>query len=90
MNSSIHGGLVKFLVFLGVIWSFYGACKEFYNIAWGTGNWLGEFSLKWMVVFLLFEKNRKGCSALKFLSCSINETNQQKRRNYTGCLPTFL
>ena len=54
MNSSIHGGLVKFLVFLGVIWSFYGACKEFYNIAWGTGNWLGEFSLKWMLVFLLF------------------------------------
>src|SRR5688572_27529882 len=54
MNSSIHGGLVKFLVFLGLIWSFYGACKEVYNIAWGTGNWVGEFSLKWMLVFLLF------------------------------------
>ena len=54
MNSSIRGGLVKFFVFIGMTWVLYGACKEFYNIAWGTGNWIGEFSLKWMLAFLLF------------------------------------
>ena len=27
---------------------------EFYNIAWGTGNWLGEFSLKWGLLFAVF------------------------------------
>ena len=30
------------------------ACLEFYAIAWGTGNWLGEFSLKWGVTFVAF------------------------------------
>jgi len=27
---------------------------EFYNITWGTGVWLGQFSLKWGVAFFLF------------------------------------
>ncbi len=54
MNNSIHGGLVKFFVFTGIIWLLYGACTEFYNIAWGTGNWIGQFSPKWMLAFLLF------------------------------------
>lgn len=31
------------------------ASLEFYNITWGTGEWLGEFSLKWFAAFLLFE-----------------------------------
>ncbi len=31
------------------------ASLEFYNITWGTGEWLGEFSLKWFVAFVLFE-----------------------------------
>ena len=31
------------------------ASLEFYNITWGTGEWLGEFSLKWFVAFILFE-----------------------------------
>ena len=30
------------------------ACIEFYNIAWGTGIWLGEFSLKWGLGFFGF------------------------------------
>jgi len=30
------------------------ACIQFYNIAWGTGAWLGEFSLKWGLGFLGF------------------------------------
>ena len=28
------------------------ACIEFYEIAWGTGIWLGEFSFKWGLGFL--------------------------------------
>lgn len=32
----------------------YFACVEFYAIAWGTGSWLGEFSLKWALAFFLF------------------------------------
>ena len=31
------------------------ASLEFYNITWGTGEWLGEFSFKWFVAFVLFE-----------------------------------
>jgi hypothetical protein len=30
------------------------ACIEFYAIAWGSGIWLGEFSLKWGVGFFAF------------------------------------
>ncbi len=30
------------------------ACIEFYLIAWGSGIWLGEFSLKWGIGFLAF------------------------------------
>lgn len=30
------------------------ASLEFYAIAWGTGVWLGEFSLKWFLGFTLF------------------------------------
>lgn len=32
----------------------YQASLEFYNIAWGTGRWWGEFSLLWFMLFLLF------------------------------------
>lgn len=27
---------------------------EFHKVAWGTGNWLGQFSFKWGVIFFLF------------------------------------
>ena len=30
------------------------ACVEFYTVAWGTGVWLGEFSLKWGLGFFGF------------------------------------
>ena len=30
------------------------ACGDFFNIAWGTGNWLGQFSSKWALAFFLF------------------------------------
>ncbi len=32
----------------------YGAVLEFYNVAWGTGHWVGEFSLRWGSLFLAF------------------------------------
>ena len=35
-------------------WGLYGACVEFYNITWGTGEWLGQFSMKWGFAFLAF------------------------------------
>jgi hypothetical protein len=31
------------------------ASLEFYNLTWGTGEWLGLFSLKWFLAFVLFE-----------------------------------
>jgi len=31
-----------------------GATLEFFQVAWGTGNQLGEFSFNWAVIFLLF------------------------------------
>jgi len=30
------------------------ASVDFYNVAWGTGNWWGDFSLKWGVGFFVF------------------------------------
>ena len=27
---------------------------EFWNITWGTGEWLGLFSFKWAMAFFLF------------------------------------
>lgn len=43
------------LLLLGlVVWVLSGACIEFYNIAWGTGEWLGQFSPKWALAFFLF------------------------------------
>jgi len=41
------------LLFLGA-WVLSGACTEFYNIAWGTGNWVGQFSFKWFLFFIIF------------------------------------
>ncbi len=32
----------------------YRACVEFFAIAWGTGNWLGEFSLSWAFFYYSF------------------------------------
>ena len=38
----------------GLGFVFTRACNEFYDIAWGTGVWLGEFSLKWGLFFFSF------------------------------------
>jgi hypothetical protein len=33
---------------------FFGAAGEFHAIAWGTGHWVGEFSVKWAGAFAVF------------------------------------
>ena len=43
---------VSVLLFLAYI--LIRSCIEFFNITWGTGLWLGEFSLKWGLVFFIF------------------------------------
>lgn len=54
MNDAIQKGLTKYFVLAGIVWLLCGADVEFYNISWGPGNWLGQFSLKWFLAFLFF------------------------------------
>jgi len=42
------------LILVGFAYILTRACLEFYEIAWGTGIWLGEFSLKWGIGFFAF------------------------------------
>ncbi len=44
----------KSILFLLITGMLAGASVEFYNVSWGTGTLLGEFSLKWGMAFLLF------------------------------------
>ncbi|MBT3413133.1 MAG: hypothetical protein HN560_08780 [Anaerolineae bacterium] len=48
-TNKIH--LAKSLLFGAITYSLFSTALEFYNIAWGTGNSLGDFSLKWGVLF---------------------------------------
>lgn len=41
-------------ILLAAAWVLVGAGVEFYQIAWGTGIWLGQFALTWFVAFILF------------------------------------
>lgn len=42
------------LLFAGFGYVLIRAAIEFYNVAWGSGVWWGEFSLKWGLSFLAF------------------------------------
>jgi hypothetical protein len=46
--------LRKILVFSLSMGLFSLSVVEFWNITWGTGEWLGQFSLKWGLAFFLF------------------------------------
>jgi hypothetical protein len=48
----LHLASTLLLVVFGYILT--RACIDFYNIAWGTGVWWGEFSLKWAAGFFVF------------------------------------
>jgi hypothetical protein len=53
----IKGGktdLWNVLLFLGLAVVLTGAGIEFFNIAWGTGVQLGQFSFRWALLFFLF------------------------------------
>lgn len=41
-------------LFLLAAWVLFSAGVELYNIAWGTGIWLGQFAPKWALAFTLF------------------------------------
>ncbi|MCE9646963.1 MAG: hypothetical protein K8S20_13260 [Chloroflexi bacterium] len=38
----------------GVAWVLWRACGEFYQIAWGSGVWIGEFSRTWLLLYCVF------------------------------------
>ncbi len=42
------------------IWLAIASEIAFYHIAWGTGAWLGEFSLRWAMLFALFTAGMAG------------------------------
>ncbi|MDO9300165.1 MAG: hypothetical protein Q7T89_02230 [Anaerolineales bacterium] len=44
----------RFLLFAFISYLMIQAVLEFQKIAWGTGRWWGEYSLKWGLVFILF------------------------------------
>ena len=43
-----------FLMLIALGYILVRACTEFYDVAWGSGTWLGEFSLKWGIGFFGF------------------------------------
>lgn len=43
-----------FLIIIGTFVLLFGAGWELYQVAWGTGEWLGEFSFKWFLLFAGF------------------------------------
>src|SRR5688500_8547865 len=45
---------VRILIVLLSGWVSYKAGAEFYQIAWGSGIWLGQFSFKWALAFFVF------------------------------------
>lgn len=44
----------RLLLLIAVVYLLVRAGMEFQQIAWGTGEWLGEFSLKWGIVFFIY------------------------------------
>lgn len=54
MKSAVASRLPGIILLLGEILILYGAASEFYNVASGTGAWVGQMSLKWALAFLLF------------------------------------
>jgi len=55
MNRPFSGNrIISVLVVMAFIVILCGACLELYNVSWGTGTILGEFSIKWFAIFLVF------------------------------------
>jgi len=53
-NKSWSEQLASILILVGFGYILIRACLEFYKVAWGSGIWWGEFSLKWGACFFAF------------------------------------
>jgi len=51
---SPRGGAGRLLLGVGILFVFYNAGLEFYQIAWGTGVWFGQLALTWACALILF------------------------------------
>ena len=59
MTNGIHNQVRSYrltipVILVGFAYILTRACLDFYKVAWGTGIWLGEFSLKWGIGFFVF------------------------------------
>ncbi len=45
---------IKIITVAIAVWVLVGACREFFYVAWGTGTAVGHFSLRWLVLFVLY------------------------------------
>jgi hypothetical protein len=54
MKALIEGGVSRVLLACGAAFLLGGAVQELYAVAWGTGSWYGEFSMKWGLAFGAF------------------------------------
>ena len=54
MKSAITSKLPAIALLAAEAIVLYEAATDFYNVAAGTGNWIGQFSLKWIMAFVLF------------------------------------
>jgi hypothetical protein len=53
-NRPLSFHLIRISVLLAAAYVLSGAAREVNRVAWGTGDWLGEYSLKWGIGFFLF------------------------------------
>ena len=89
---NIQGGktdLWKALFLLGLTGVLTGAGIEFFNIAWGTGVQLGQFSLKWALLFLLFVTGEIGCLGITALVTWNSQRNLQLHHFLAGLRQRF-
>jgi hypothetical protein len=54
MKSAMTSRLLAIALLAAAAIVLYGAAVDFYNVASGTGNWIGQLSLKWAAAFALF------------------------------------
>jgi hypothetical protein len=54
MKSAMTSRLLAIALLAAAAIILYGAAADFYNVAAGTGNWIGQLSLKWAAAFALF------------------------------------
>ena len=54
MTQTSMSRLIRILLSALAAWILAGAARDGFNVAWGTGDRLGEFALTWALLFLLF------------------------------------